>query len=50
MIYTNPIYDMFERDRNAAYWKRVNEREKERKECKEINDNNWTPEEEPIII
>ena len=50
MTYTNPIYDMFERDRNAAYWKRVKEREEEGKGYKEMNDENWSPDEEPIII
>ena len=43
MTYTNPICDMFERDRIEAYWlRRAKEQEK--------NEGPWSPEEEPIMI
>lgn len=48
MTYTNPILDMFERDRVRAYWRRK-AKEQEKKE-QEKNEDEWSPEKEPIII
>lgn len=48
MTYTNPILDMFERDRIGAYWRRK-AKEQEKKE-QEKNEEKWLPENEPIMI
>lgn len=48
MTYTNPILDMFKRDRVEAYWaRRAKEQEKRKQEQIE---GEWSPEKEPIII
>lgn len=48
MTYTNPILDMFERDRIKAYHLRKAKEQKE-KEQEQI-EGSWSPEEEPIMI
>lgn len=48
MTYTNPILDMFERDRIGAYWLRKAKEQKE-KEQEQI-EGSWSPEKEPIMI
>ena len=48
MTYTNPILDIFERDKIEAYWRRK-AKEQEAKKQEEV-DSPWSPEKEPIII
>lgn len=44
MTYTNPWHDMFERDRNRAYWERTS------KKAEATKSEEWNPEDEDIII
>lgn len=48
MTYTNPIYDMFERDKIEAFWAREAKKKENKTQWKDEKD--WTPEDEPIMI
>lgn len=48
MTYTNPILDMFERDRIEAYWRREAKKQEAKKQ--EEVDSPWLPEKESIMI
>lgn len=49
MTYTNPNYDMFERDRIKAYWLRAKEQKEKEQEQEQIK-GSWSPRKRTIMI